>query len=109
MGGRATHRRQDEEGAGQGDEGETIEQLLSFCVYNMKTFVLQVRMEGMIMKVQQDFVNALQREEDPRYRFRVDRWTRKEGGGGVTCILQVSLLLQVVKYQEDGYRKKPSL
>ena len=41
------------------------------------------------MKVQQDFVNALQREEDPRYRFRVDRWTRKEGGGGVTCILQV--------------------
>ena len=44
------------------------------------------------MKVQQDFVNALQREEDPRYRFRVDRWTRKEGGGGVTCILQVCLL-----------------
>ena len=43
------------------------------------------------MKVQKDFVNALQREEDPRYRFRVDRWTRTEGGGGVTCILQVSL------------------
>ena len=40
------------------------------------------------MKVQKDFVNALQREEDPRYRFKVDRWTRKEGGGGVTCMLQ---------------------
>ena len=52
------------------------------------------------MKVQKDFVNALQREEDPRYRFRVDRWTRTEGGGGVTCILQVSLL-QVAKYHED--------
>ena len=57
-------------------------------------------MEAMIMKVQKDFVNALQREEDPRYRFRVDRWTRTEGGGGVTCILQVRLL-QVAKYHED--------
>ena len=41
------------------------------------------------LQVQKDFVNALQREEDPDHRFRVDRWTRAEGGGGVTCILQV--------------------
>ena len=54
-------------------------------------------MEAMIMKVQKDFVNALQREEDPKHRFRVDRWTRTEGGGGVTCILQVSLLT-ITKY-----------
>ena len=52
------------------------------------------------MKVQKDFVNALQREEDPRYRFKVDRWTRTEGGGGVTCILQVSLP-KVRKYHEN--------
>ena len=57
-------------------------------------------MEAMIMKVQKDFVNALQREKDPRYRFKVDRWTRTEGGGGVTCILQVSLL-KVRKYHEN--------
>ena len=62
------------------------------CTEDHPLNLFQVRMEAMIMKVQKDFVNALQREEDPRYKFKVDRWTRTEGGGGVTCILQVSLL-----------------
>ena len=70
------------------------------CTEDHPLNLFQVRMEAMIMKVQKEFVNALQREEDPKHRFRVDRWTRTEGGGGVTCILQVSLL-KVAKYHED--------
>ena len=49
---------------------------------------MRVRMEMLIMKVQKDFCKALEMEEDPRYKFRVDRWTRSEGGGGVSCVLQ---------------------
>ena len=30
---------------------------------------MRTRMEMLILKVQQDFVNALQREEDPKYRY----------------------------------------
>lgn len=41
-----------------------------------------------LLQVQKDFCLALESEEDPRYHFRVDRWTRNEGGGGVTCIIQ---------------------
>lgn len=49
---------------------------------------MRVRMEMMIMKIQRDFCRALENEEDPRYKFLVDRWTRAEGGGGITCVLQ---------------------
>jgi len=30
----------------------------------------------------------LEAEENSETRFQVDRWLRKEGGGGVTCIIQ---------------------
>ncbi|KAI5738200.1 hypothetical protein M8J77_004158 [Diaphorina citri] len=49
---------------------------------------MKTRMELMIMKIQADFCRALESEEDTDTRFRVDRWTRKEGGGGITCIMQ---------------------
>lgn len=49
---------------------------------------MKTKMELMIMRIQQEFCEALEREEDPRYRFQVDRWTRSEGGGGISCILQ---------------------
>ena len=42
-----------------------------------------------LIQVQKEFVMCLEDEEDPRYNFRVDRWEREEGGGGVTCVLQV--------------------
>lgn len=38
--------------------------------------------------VQADFCRALENEEDPSKKFIVDRWTRAEGGGGVTCVIQ---------------------
>lgn len=49
---------------------------------------MKTRMELFIMKVQMDFVRALENEENFGKRFIVDRWLRKEGGGGITCVLQ---------------------
>nr|AEE61617.1 unknown [Dendroctonus ponderosae] len=47
---------------------------------------MKTRMELMIMKVQSDFCKALEKED--AVKFKVDRWERQEGGGGVTCVLQ---------------------
>ena len=49
---------------------------------------MRLRMEEFIMGLQHDFCVALESEESGEHRFRVDRWTREEGGGGVTCVLQ---------------------
>jgi len=49
---------------------------------------MKVKMELFIMKIQADFCRALESEEDPDNKFKVDRWTRSEGGGGVTCVIQ---------------------
>ena len=49
---------------------------------------MRVRMEMLLMKVQRDFCKALEKEENPNFKFQVDRWTRTEGGGGITCVLQ---------------------
>ncbi|XP_014474448.1 PREDICTED: oxygen-dependent coproporphyrinogen-III oxidase [Dinoponera quadriceps] len=48
---------------------------------------MRTRMELLVMKTQADFCRALQSLESDG-SFLVDRWTRKEGGGGVTCVLQ---------------------
>uniref|UniRef100_A0A0A9YSU1 coproporphyrinogen oxidase n=1 Tax=Lygus hesperus TaxID=30085 RepID=A0A0A9YSU1_LYGHE len=55
---------------------------------------MKTRMELMIMKIQKDFCRALEAEEDPDTKFFVDRWTRKEGGGGITCIIQDGRVLE---------------
>ncbi|XP_025198623.1 oxygen-dependent coproporphyrinogen-III oxidase isoform X1 [Melanaphis sacchari] len=44
-------------------------------------------MELMIMNIQAEFCRALEKEE-PKEKFKVDRWLRPEGGGGVTCVMQ---------------------
>ncbi|XP_022606917.1 oxygen-dependent coproporphyrinogen-III oxidase, mitochondrial [Seriola dumerili] len=44
------------------------------------------RMEMLIMETQADFCRALQ-EVDGGV-FKVDRWERKEGGGGISCVMQ---------------------
>lgn len=47
--------------------------------------------------LQADFCRALEEQEaagsvltpgEQPVKFRVDRWTRAEGGGGVTCVIQ---------------------
>ncbi|XP_072036162.1 oxygen-dependent coproporphyrinogen-III oxidase-like [Amphiura filiformis] len=47
---------------------------------------MQSSMELFIMGVQADLCRALEEIEGKR-QFTVDRWERKEGGGGITCIM----------------------
>lgn len=71
---------------------------------------MRAKMELLVMKIQADFVRALEGEENFGKKFRVDRWERSEGGGelklydwkwklnsnisskyilgGITCVLQ---------------------
>jgi len=49
---------------------------------------MRTKMELMVMKTQRDFCRALELLESDGSVFKVDRWTRKEGGGGITCVLQ---------------------
>ncbi|KAL1131224.1 hypothetical protein AAG570_010842 [Ranatra chinensis] len=49
---------------------------------------MKVQMELFILRTQNDFCKALEAEEEPGLKFTVDRWTRKEGGGGITCVIQ---------------------
>ncbi|XP_054002415.1 oxygen-dependent coproporphyrinogen-III oxidase [Hylaeus anthracinus] len=49
---------------------------------------MRKKVELLVMKTQADFCRALESLEDPNYHFKIDRWTRKEGGGGITCVLQ---------------------
>ncbi|XP_041352280.1 oxygen-dependent coproporphyrinogen-III oxidase-like [Gigantopelta aegis] len=48
---------------------------------------MKTRMEIMIMRIQAEVCHALE-EQDGEKKFLVDKWTREEGGGGVTCVLQ---------------------
>ncbi|EFN65629.1 Coproporphyrinogen III oxidase [Camponotus floridanus] len=49
---------------------------------------MRTKMELLVMKTQADFCKALELLENNRSSFKVDRWFRKEGGGGITCVLQ---------------------
>lgn len=58
---------------------------------------MRAQFEIFIMQVQAEFCQAIQKleatfsdeiEPDKVSTFRVDRWQRPEGGGGVTCVLQ---------------------
>ncbi|KAG8526265.1 uncharacterized protein KY384_000258 [Bacidia gigantensis] len=48
---------------------------------------MRLRMESLIKSEQQRIVNELERF-DPTHRFRVDSWSRPNGGGGLSCVLQ---------------------
>ncbi|KAL4233101.1 hypothetical protein ACF0H5_007786 [Mactra antiquata] len=48
---------------------------------------MRIRMEKMLMAVQAEFCRALEEEEGGK-KFVVDKWQRKQGGGGITCVLQ---------------------
>nr|CAG4643148.1 EOG090X04L5 [Ilyocryptus agilis] len=49
---------------------------------------IRTRMELFVMKIQADVCRALENEEENQVKFKVDRWERSEGGGGVTCVIQ---------------------
>ena len=48
---------------------------------------MRLRMEAFIKAQQKEIVAALQ-ELDPGQKFRIDTWTRPNGGGGISCVLQ---------------------
>ncbi|XP_053675194.1 oxygen-dependent coproporphyrinogen-III oxidase [Anopheles nili] len=49
---------------------------------------MKCRMEELVLRIQHDFCRSLEAEENFGNKFLVDRWERKEGGGGITCVLQ---------------------
>uniref|UniRef100_A0A1B6CSF4 coproporphyrinogen oxidase n=1 Tax=Clastoptera arizonana TaxID=38151 RepID=A0A1B6CSF4_9HEMI len=49
---------------------------------------MKSKMELMIMRIQTEFCRALEAQEGGEVKFTVDRWERKEGGGGITCVMQ---------------------
>lgn len=55
---------------------------------------MRTKMELMVMRTQADFCRALESLESNGSVFKVDRWTRKEGGGGITCVLQDSQVFE---------------
>jgi len=57
--------------------------------------LMRIRMERMCYDVQGTFCKALEKFEEEESggdtnspKFRVDRWTREKGGGGISCVLQ---------------------
>lgn len=46
------------------------------------------RMELFITKIQKDICTQLEQLEGSGTKFHIDRWLRKEGGGGITCIME---------------------
>ncbi|XP_029004698.1 oxygen-dependent coproporphyrinogen-III oxidase, mitochondrial [Betta splendens] len=47
---------------------------------------MRTRMEMLIMETQAEFCRALEKVDGGT--FKVDRWERKEGGGGISCVMQ---------------------
>ena len=54
------------------------------------------RMELFVMHIQSIVCENLEKFEEKR--FAVDKWERKEGGGGLTCILQDGKLYCISYY-----------
>lgn len=48
---------------------------------------MKSRMEIFILEIQKEICDALE-EQEVDVKFKVDRWERKTGGGGITCILE---------------------
>lgn len=56
---------------------------------------MKAKVELLILRVQKEFCDALEEEEnDKEVKFKVDRWLRKEGGGGITCVLQEGMVFE---------------
>ncbi|KAK2841457.1 hypothetical protein Q7C36_013036 [Tachysurus vachellii] len=81
----------------EGDVAERCRNLMAppitdVRVLEQRKHEMRSRMEMLIMETQADFCRAL--EEVDGGRFRVDRWSRQEGGGGISCVLQDSKVFE---------------
>lgn len=76
------------------EEGDIAERCKSFMsppvtdinVLQQRKEEMSTRMEMLIMETQAEFCRAL--EDVDGGLFKVDRWERKEGGGGISCVMQ---------------------
>lgn len=48
---------------------------------------MRLRMEAFVKASQNKIIKALEKLE-PKQRFRIDQWTRAEGGDGISAVLQ---------------------
>ncbi|KAI7798020.1 oxygen-dependent coproporphyrinogen-III oxidase, mitochondrial [Triplophysa rosa] len=76
---------------GEGDTRERCKTFMSPPVTDIKVLeetkdAMSTRMEMAIMETQASFCKAL--EEVDGGTFKVHRWSRKEGGGGISCVMQ---------------------
>ncbi|XP_054458696.1 oxygen-dependent coproporphyrinogen-III oxidase, mitochondrial [Anoplopoma fimbria] len=75
-------------------EGDILERCRGFMsppvtdvgVLQQRKEEMRTRMEMLIMQTQADFCNALEKVDGGT--FKVDRWKRNEGGGGISCVMQ---------------------
>ncbi len=72
--------------------GWMAEPLSGFSALDGEVTEMRLRMEKLCLSVQHQLCRELERLEadkgSPPKKFKVDRWTRKEGGGGISCVLQ---------------------
>ncbi|XP_053178567.1 oxygen-dependent coproporphyrinogen-III oxidase, mitochondrial [Scomber japonicus] len=76
------------------EEGDILERCKGFMsptvtdvnVLQRRKGEMCTKMEMLIMETQADFCRALEKVDGGR--FKVDRWERKEGGGGISCVMQ---------------------
>ncbi|XP_041862061.1 oxygen-dependent coproporphyrinogen-III oxidase, mitochondrial [Melanotaenia boesemani] len=78
----------------QEQEGDIVERCREFMsppvtdisVLQGRKEEMSTKMEMLIMETQAEFCKALQKVDGGT--FKVDRWERKEGGGGISCVMQ---------------------
>ncbi|KAI5095219.1 oxygen-dependent coproporphyrinogen-III oxidase, mitochondrial, partial [Silurus meridionalis] len=82
------------------EEGDVVERCRNFMappvtsvsVLEQRKHEMSSRMEMLIMETQAEFCRALQEVDGGK--FKVDRWSREEGGGGISCVLQDSKVFE---------------
>ena len=70
-----------------GREGYMVEPISGYAAMEGHGMEMRLAMEKLCMNVQYRLCRELSAFE-PEKAFRVDRWERKEGGGGISCVLQ---------------------
>ena len=68
------------------EEEFLTEPISGYKVLRGNLLEMRVRMEKLCMELQYRLCKELEEFEDKK--FKVDRWERKEGGGGISCVLQ---------------------
>ena len=74
--------------SGKGRDEYMSEPISGYDALSANQFEMRLTMEKLCMELQRDFCRRLEEFEDGGKKFVVDRWTRKEGGGGISCVLQ---------------------